>query len=130
MNNIEEENLIYEINDNNSLKELSDIDSILNNETFFNNFYDQYQFFNEDNIMAKQIDYLENYNVKMLHHIANYYKIPKKKLKKEQLIQLIIEFENDTNNDIMVYNRKKMWHYMNELKNDTYFSKFVIFFNS
>ena len=80
--------------------------------------------------MAKQIDYLENYNVKMLHHIANYYKIPKKKLKKEQLIQLIIEFENDTNNDIMVYNRKKMWHYMNELKNDTYFSKFVIFFNS
>jgi len=65
----------------------------------------------------------------MLQHIANYYKIPKTKLKKEELIQLIIQFENQDENSEEVYNRKRLWHYINELKNDSYFSKFVLFLN-
>jgi len=127
-----ENNLKYEIEENVNNNDMKDIDSILNNENFFQDkeFHEQFQFFDEDNLMAQHIDYFENYTVKMLQHIANYYKIPKARLKKEELIQLIIQFENLDENSEIVYNRKRMWHYISELKNDSYFSKFVLFFNS
>jgi hypothetical protein len=132
MEALQENNLKYEILENPNKNEVNDVDSILNNDNFFQDkeFQDQFQFFEEDNLMAQHIDYFENYTVKMLQHIANYYKIPKSRLKKEELIQLIIQFENEPENSEIVYNRKRMWHYMNELKNDSYFSKFLIFFNS
>lgn len=132
MESQEENNLKCEIQESNDKNEINDIDSILNNENFFQDkeFQDQFHFFDEDNLMAQHIDYFENYTVKMLHHIANYYKISKTRIKKEELIQLIIDFENNPENSELVYNRKRMWHYINELKNDSYFSKFVIFFNS
>jgi hypothetical protein len=141
MEKLQENNLKYEIleniNKNKILEninknEINDIDNILNNENFFNDkeFHDQFQFFEQDNLMALHIDYFENYTVKMLQHIANYYKIPRSRLKKEELIQLIIQFENEPENSNKVCNRKRMWYYMNELKNDPYFSKFLIFFNS
>ena len=28
---------------------------------------------------------------------------------------------------LKVYNRKRYWHYINELKNDPYFSKYIMF---
>ena len=28
---------------------------------------------------------------------------------------------------LMVYNRKRFWHYITELKNDSFFSKYIIF---
>jgi len=131
MESKQENNLKYEIKENINNNELNDVDSILNNENFFHDkdFHEEFQFFDEDNIMAQHIDYFENYTVKMLQHIANYYKLPKTKLKKEELIQLIIQFENQDENSEEVYNRKRLWHYINELKNDSYFSKFVLFLN-
>uniref|UniRef100_A0A6C0CIU9 Uncharacterized protein n=1 Tax=viral metagenome TaxID=1070528 RepID=A0A6C0CIU9_9ZZZZ len=129
---VEENNLNYEIKENNNISNNNDVDSILNNENFFQNceFQEQFQFFDEDNLMAQHVDYFENYTLKMLNHICNYYKISKTRLKKEQIIELIIQFENNPDNSVLVYERKRMWHYINELKNDSYFSKFVIFFNS
>lgn len=131
MESKQENNLKYEIKENINNNEMNDVDSILNNENFFHDkdFHEEFQFFDEDNIMAQHIDYFENYTVKMLQHIANYYKIPKSKLKKDELIQLIIQFENQDENSEEVYNRKRLWHYINELKNDSYFSKFVLFLN-
>jgi len=131
MESKQENNLKYEIKENINNNEMNDVDSILNNENFFHDkdFHEEFQFFDEDNIMAQHIDYFENYTVKMLQHIANYYKIPKSKLKKDELIQLIIQFENQEENSEEVYNRKRLWHYINELKNDSYFSKFVLFLN-
>tara|TARA_B110000037_G_scaffold9957_1_gene10838 strand:+ start:14298 stop:14717 length:420 start_codon:yes stop_codon:yes gene_type:complete len=81
----------------------------------------------DDNLMAQHVDYFENYTVKMLQHIANYYEIPKRRLKKEELIELIIQFENESENSLNVYNRKRCWHYIHELQNDTYFGKFISF---
>jgi len=65
--------------------------------------------------------------VNKLNHIANYYNLSKRKLKKDQLIDSIVQFENNPENSVIVYNRKKLWHYLTELKNDSYFGKFVIF---
>ena len=81
----------------------------------------------DDNLVAQHVDYFENYTLKMLHHIANYYEIPKRRLKKEELIELIIQFENESENSLNVYNRKRCWHYIHELQNDTYFGKYVSF---
>ena len=133
-----QENLNYEINEpvcNSNNEEKMKIDSLLNNESFFPEFtnnsdvdyYTQFHDFESDNLMAQHMDYYENYNIKMLHHITNYYQIPKGRLKKDELIELIIQFENNPDNSAIVYNRKRLWHYINELKNDKYFSKFVIF---
>jgi len=122
--------LEYEIKDTEftiDIEEKNDIDSMLNSEGFFSDFKEQFDIFDHDNMTALHVDYFENYNLKLLYHIANYYNIPKKKLRKEELIQLIILFENDPDNTLAVYNRKRFWHYLHELKTDQYFGKFVIF---
>jgi hypothetical protein len=107
--------------------EKNEIDDLLNDGSFFYDFTGEADSVDEDNMIAQHIDYFENYNMKQLHHISNYYQIPKRKLKKEELIDIIIQFENDDNNVDVVYNRKRLWHYLTELKDDEYFSKFVIF---
>ena len=122
--------LEYEIKDSEftiDIEAKNDIDSMLNSEGFFSDFKEQFDIFDHDNMTALHVDYFENYNLKMLYHIANYYNIPKKKLRKEELIQLIILFENDPDNTLAVYNRKRFWHYLHELKTDQYFGKFIIF---
>ena len=124
--------LNYEINETikiSPIEDKSEIDSILNNDSFFRDSIDGLNFeqFDNDNLIAQHMYYYENYNIKMLHHIANYYKIPKNRLKKDELIGLIIQFENDPENSELVYNRKRLWYYINELKDDKYFSKFIIF---
>ena len=116
-----------------------EIDNMILNECFFseldlddedvgfhNNMDDELND-DDDNLLAQHVDYFENYTLKMLHHIANYYEIPKRRLKKEELIELIIQFENESENSLNVYNRKRCWHYIHELQNDTYFGKFISF---
>jgi len=113
-----------------------EIDKMMRNECFFSELLDDgdVDFHNmddemngDDNLMAQHVDYFENYTMKMLHHIANYYFLPKRRLKKEELIELIIQFENESENSLNVYNRKRCWHYIHELQNDTYFGQFISF---
>ena len=103
----------------------SELDLDDEDDGFHNNMNDELN--DDDNLMAQHVDYFENYTLKMLHHIANYYEIPKRRLKKEELIELIIQFENESENSLNVYNRKRCWHYIHELQNDTYFGKYVSF---
>jgi hypothetical protein len=115
----------YEIMDasplNNRSIEKTEIDDLLNDSSFFYDFKTENDSFDDDNMMAQHVDYFENYNVKQLHHISKYYEISTRKLKKEELIELIIQFENDENNTEVVYNRRRLWHYLMELKDDAYF---------
>jgi|TARA_B110000483_G_scaffold21902_1_gene24978 hypothetical protein len=121
--------LQYEIQENKGKHQENkeEIDSLINNESFFSDFEEEFEYFDSDNVMAQQMDYNQNYNINKLHHIINYYNLPKRKLKKEELIDSIVQFENAPENSTIVYNRKRLWHYLNELKNDSYFGKFVIF---
>ena len=124
--------ITYDIKEKNiiNIDNLPDLDeSSLEEEPFFMDLQNQFNFFDHDNIIAQEIDYNENYTKTMLVHIASYYKVYDRKLKKDALIQKIVEFENDPANIETVYNRKKCWHFINELKNDKYFSKFIIFNN-
>jgi|TARA_B110000967_G_scaffold53030_1_gene54328 hypothetical protein len=103
----------------------SELDLDDEDDGFHNNMNDELN--DDDNLIAQHVDYFENYTLKMLHHIVNYYEIPKRRLKKEELIELIIQFENESENSLNVYNRKRCWHYIHELQNDTYFGKFISF---
>ena len=76
--------------------------------------------------MTQQFYYDENYTMKELYHIANYYDISKRKKKKAELIDDIIAFELDNENCEVVETRKRLWFYLNEIKNDNYLSKFII----
>jgi hypothetical protein len=120
-------NLSYEILDDSRSSKDPEIDSLLNDDDFFCDFQEDTALFGPDNLLAQELDYFENYNMKILQHFASYYKLPKSKIKKELLIHNIIEFENNPENAEIVYNRKRMWNYLTELNDDDYFSKFIVF---
>jgi hypothetical protein len=73
------------------------------------------------------LEYMNNYNVKNLTNILGYYNINKNKLVKDEMVQLIILFENEPTNKNIVYQRKRLWNNILELKNNDYFKKFILF---
>ena len=67
------------------------------------------------------------YTVNDLVHIAKYYDIYSRRKKKDQLVEEILLFENDFSNIDIVNRRKLMWDYMEEIRNDNYLRKFLIY---
>tara|TARA_B110000008_G_scaffold276438_1_gene315723 strand:- start:464 stop:886 length:423 start_codon:yes stop_codon:yes gene_type:complete len=117
--NVTYERLIQDVNDESDKKENMCMENIWDenykcDENLSNEFITQ-QFYYEDNFTLKE-----------LYHISNYYDISKRKKKKLDLIYDIIAFELDTDNEELVEQRKRLWFYINELKNDNYLSKFII----
>ena len=84
-------------------------------------------FTNMDGYIALELDYNENYNKKELEKIADYYSISKRKKRKADLVQDIVLFELDPINSDITNRRKTMWFYLQEIMNDNYLSKFLIF---
>ena len=76
--------------------------------------------------LKMQLHYSENFTVKDLAKICEYYNINKRNLKKSQLVEEIIIFESDQSKQEIVQNRKTMWFYISELKSDKYFKKYII----
>ena len=79
-----------------------------------------------DDYIASELDYQTNYIKKDLEKIADYYEISKRKKRKDQLIEDIVLFEKDPVNVQKVYQRKKMWRYIEEIKKDKYLRQFLI----
>lgn len=86
--------------------------------------------FHDDLMVPHLINYGENYTVKELLLICDYYGIAKQlkmnKCKKDEIIQILYQFESDSNNEEIVFKRKNMWFYINELKNDKFMKKYVL----
>ena len=80
-----------------------------------------------DIFFALEIEYNTNYTVKSLGQILDYYEISKRKLRKDEMVQMLIMFEEDPENMEIVEKRKRMWSYVDEFKEDKYFSKYIIF---
>jgi len=84
-----------------------------------------------DNLFASLVLYYEiNYNVKQLLLICDYYKIAKElrvnKSNKMDIINTLVLFENNEENMELVLKRKQLWFYINELKNDKFMKKYVL----
>jgi len=76
--------------------------------------------------VAQELNYNENFTLKQLHRIAEYYEISKRKKKKMELIEAIVLFENNPENCEIVSRRATLWGYIEEIKQDKYLSKFLI----
>ena len=120
------ENILYYINEHN----VNDNDNLNqhkeNKGVDISALYDEYNF-NPNNHAFTYDDYMTNYTVKQLTHILHYYKLNIGRLRKNEIVQLIILFESEYENHLIVNQRQKLWSCMNELKTDNYLSKFIIF---
>ena len=94
--------------------------SELNNETISDS-----NDFNNDKLDISLLLY-NTYSVKQLNYIMQYYNISKGRMCKDEIIQSIIIFETDENNINIVSKRKYLWNMVAQLKNDEFFSKYVI----
>ena len=80
-----------------------------------------------DTSFAMELEYSINHTVKSLGQILDYYDISRRKMRKDEMVQMLIMFEEDPENIEIVERRRRMWSYVDELKEDKYFSKYVIF---
>jgi hypothetical protein len=85
---------------------------------------------NTDNLFHEVVNYNINYTVKQLLLICDYYNILKEvkmaKCNKEEIINTIVIFESNPDNYNITCRRKQLWFYINEIKNDKFMKKFVI----
>ena len=141
-NGLFEINEINNINDIDNSKALNDLlcefeNKDLNCEYIPNNYndYNEYNnlnnfFYSNDLNFSQTINYDLNYTVKQLLLICDYYGLNKviktNRCNKETIINILLDFENNLENTDVVYKRKKLWHYINELKNDKFMKKFII----
>ena len=80
-----------------------------------------------DDITARELDYNTNNTKKALIKIAEYYEISVRKKTKADIISEIVIFENEIENVAIVERRRELWFYMNEISEDKYLSKYLIF---
>jgi hypothetical protein len=88
--------------------------------------YEEEAILGMDDYLASELDYQTNYIKKDLEKIADYYEISKRKKRKNELVEVIVLFEKDPVNIQKVYQRKKLWKYMEEIKKDKYLRQFLI----
>ena len=79
-----------------------------------------------DTGIAQKMDYTLNYTLPMLQHICGFYNIEYKRVKKHILISKLVDFEMNNTNIEIVQERKRLWYYMQELKENKYLSKYII----
>jgi len=90
--------------------------------------YDEHLFIESQEVIDSLKDeYLKNYTVKSLHQIMEYYELPKKQLKKHEIVETLLMFETDEKNRDIVKKRLRLWHNIIELKGDKFFSQYIIF---
>jgi hypothetical protein len=84
----------------------------------------------ETQILAKTLHYDTNYTTKQLLIICDYYGLLKEvkinKFKKPDIISLLLDFEENITNSLIVYKRKQLWYFMEELKNDKFMKKYIL----
>lgn len=85
---------------------------------------------NDDYIVFNYYNYSNNCTIKELMLICEFYNIAKdlksKKANKEMIINSIQIYENDPENYEIVAKRHNFWFYIQELKNDKFMKKFVL----
>ena len=132
MNN---ENIFFSIDNNEDNLEnkedetdnLSDLLNEINNHDFVNQMNN---FSDEEIFQVMCYEYKINYTVKELLLICDYYGIAKEmksnKYNKEEIINVLVQFENNPINNDIFLRRQSMWYYIDKLKNDKFMKKYVL----
>lgn len=77
---------------------------------------------------ATELDQLSLFDksAKQLAIICEYYGLLKSKLKKQEMIEKILQFENNSLNKKVMTTRYKIWDVMDKLKQDKIMKKYII----
>jgi len=122
------ENIFFSVTEE-EFQEDSQYDNDLELTEMLNDEYNQ-DFTNDDLILPQIINYHENYTVKELLLICEYYGVAKElkytKCNKNEIIQFLVMYESNPINTDIVFKRQNMWFYINELKNDKFMKKYVL----
>tara|TARA_Y100000389_G_C17468358_1_gene527859 strand:- start:6798 stop:7181 length:384 start_codon:yes stop_codon:yes gene_type:complete len=124
MNNISyiiEEPLLKKNDLSNSLNNIPPIQVSCDNSCYLD---EKNTMYNE--LLAYELDYDLNYTIKYLTQILEFYGFKKCKKSKKEIIRKIINFEMLEENSEIVYMRKRMFDNFIELKNNSFFSKYII----
>ena len=125
MENNRNENITYEFQDENSNENLCEIEKLLSDFEQINYISTALDNSNricieDDDMYTEMVNYDMNYTVKQLLLICDYYGLMKdvrtNKMKKQDVIEQILLFENNMENYEVVTRRKELWYYINELK--------------
>ena len=121
-----EEHITYNIDE----EELTD-ENPVDLETNLKYFLMEFENSNEDEVFSEIKTYDLTYNIKQLLLICDYYGISKgmlktSKMKKQDIIEQIVLFENNDKNLEIVRKRKELWYYVEELKRDKFMKKFIL----
>ncbi len=129
--------IIEEIENKKNNKNNENNENIENNENNENKFniedflhdIDDYDF-QDEMLIPTMLNYEENFTVKELLLICEYYGFAKElknnKCNKNQIISFLAVFESDPNNSEIVFKRQNLWFYINELKSDKFMKKFIL----
>ena len=117
-----------EIDLNNLMDEFKNIDTPINmNE---NKNLQKFVFKNEFYCKGLFNHYNEKYTVNQLLKICEYYGLLKcvkmAKYKKNEIIDAIINFETNLENNEIIIKRQQLWSYLEELLKDPFMKKFII----
>lgn len=119
------DNIRYSISEVHSIRDEIDVSKIKKHmETNYRKMNNEYD---KDYILALESHYIDNYTVKQLDQILDFYKINKKGRRKQEAVRLLVQFENDERNVYIVNRRKLLWDYVQELKSEEFFDKRIFF---
>ena len=121
----QQNNIFFSLDESDNLNETSEFDM---NELLQDD--NEYNENNSELMIPYMMHYIDNFTIKELLMICDYYGIAKElkanKYNKDLIVQYLVEFEiNPINNDI-VFKRQNMWFYINELKNDKFMKKYIL----
>ena len=105
-----------------------DAEFILSQFNFENSSKDDSDKDSEESEESCELDQLSLFDktAKQLVIICEYYKIVKTKLKKQEIIEKILLFENNPENKNIMKTRYKIWKVMDQLKMDNVMKKYII----
>jgi hypothetical protein len=124
MNIISDENL--------SIFYIDNIEDVPDNDTDINEIMNELQNMQSEYKIDLQHNQsnLDKYNIPELLKICEYYGFLKyvkmAKYKKIDIIEAIETFEKSSENFMIVNKRQKLWYYINELSNDKFMKRFII----
>ena len=124
---MEKENIIFFLSENDKKNEneynIIDLSNYINE----NQYIEQHEIYDKLYDIEELELYYKEFNVKTITQILQYYGIYKSKMIKDEMIQVLLFFETDKNNHDIVFRRVRLWKNIQELKDDPYFSKYIIF---
>jgi len=74
---------------------------------------------------ALVISYDLNFKSSSLSKILDFYNIPTRKMKKMDKAEAVVDYELEPANAEIVEKRKRYWNWINELREDEYFKKYI-----